>query len=372
MKFNDLDLYNNHLNKKIIKDLKNTISENNFIFGKSVIKLENTLSNLTGSKYAITLASGTDALLLSLMSLNLKADDEIIIPAFSWLSILEVVLLLKLKPKFVDINKNSFNCDIKKIENTINKKTRVIVSTSLFGRSADLEILKNICNKNNIVHIEDAAQNFGSYIKNQNSCNIAHITCTSFFPSKNLGAFGDGGAIFTNNKIINNKIIKLRNHGQHRYNESKFIGVNSRIGSIQASILNSKLKDFKNKKKRQQTLYKKYCNFFDKNNITGFTRPRHNREFNDMNSQFSMIVKKRNLLIKYLKKYKINYKIYYSKPLYRQFSYKKKVYLENTEFVCKKIISLPFNDISISRFSSVLKKLQKIISKDRGIFFEKK
>ena len=371
---NDLDIYNRSLNKEILVELKKNIKENNFIFGKSVQKFESKLSNYTKSKYSITVGSGTDALLLSLMSLNLNKDDEVIIPSFSWLSVLEVVLLLGLKFKFVDTCLKSFNLDIKSLKKTINKNTRVIISTSLFGRSIDLIELKKICKKNQIILIEDGAQNFGSKIGNLSALNIADLTCTSFFPSKNLGCYGDGGAIFTNKKSLAVKLKKLRNHGQSKYNESRLVGINSRLGSLQASILIEKLKDINNKKNKQVFLYKKYEKFFNKKNIAGFPSEDTSKKikFDNMYCQFSILVKNRKKFIKLLKKNKIDYKIYYSKPLFKQFNIKQNYKLKNTEYICDKIISLPFNDISIKRQKKVFTVLDKIIKLNQGIFFEKK
>lgn len=373
MKFNDLDIYNKYLNKKIKRVIDTTVKENNFIFGNSVTKLESYLSKFVGCNNTISVGSGTDALFLSLMSLDLNPGDQVIIPSFSWLSVMEVVLLLHLKPIFVDTDINSFNLDISKIEKLITNKTKVIISTSLFGRSVDLKKLKSIASKNRLVLIEDAAQNFGSNIGHENACNIADISCTSFFPTKNLGCFGDGGAIFTNNNKIAKKIKMLRNHGQKSYNKSNFIGLNSRIGSIQASILLEKVKDLNKKKIRHRNTYNRYSKFFSSKKISGFPECRFsNNYYDDMNSQFSIIVRKRKLLIHYLNKYKVEYKIYYSKPLYNQFNFKKNDRLFNTEFICKNIISLPFNEFSKIRFNKTLNILEKIIKKNKGIFFEKK
>ena len=369
---NDLDLYNKKLNNKIRKSLNKEIDNNNFIFGKSVKNLENKLSKLTNIKYVASVGSGTDALLLSLLCLNLKKNDQIIIPSFSWLSVLEVVLMLGLKPIYAETDLETFNQDLKSVKKLINKKTKVIISTSLFGRSADLIKLKEICKKKKIILIEDAAQNFGSKIKKKDSCSFADLTCTSFFPSKNLGCFGDGGAVFTKKKKFNNLKLILRNHGQKKYNDSTCVGINSRLGSLQAAVLIEKLKDFKSKKKKQKSIYKKYSEFFQKNNIKGFPLERDsNKNFDDMNNQFSMIVKKRASLIKEFNKYNIKFKIYYSKPLYKQFKIKNKIYLKKTEYLCKNIISLPFNDISSKRSKKVLANLQKIIDNNRSIFFEK-
>ena len=370
--FNDLDLYNKKYKKKIFKSIQKTINENNFIFGKDVKKLERNLSKYIGSKYVCTVGSGTDALLISLLSLNLKKGDEIIIPSFSWLSVVEVVLLLRLKPIFVDVSIEDFNLDIYKVKKLITKKTRVVISTSLFGRTCDLKKLKTLLPKN-ILLIEDGAQNLGSIFKGKNSLNIADISCTSFFPSKNLGSFGDGGAIFTNDNLLYKKIVKLRNHGQLKYSvTSSGPGLNSRLGSIQATILLEKLKVLDKKIKNQIKLYNKYQSFFSNLGVVGFPLIRNHSKIKDAVSAFNLLVKNRSKLIKIFKKKKIPYKIYYPKPLYRQYQLKNKIKFKNTEFLCKSIISLPFNDLSVNRFDLIKNKLREIITNNKKFFFEKK
>lgn len=371
MKFNDLDIINSNLNNRILTNLTKTIKENKFIFSKEVNKLEKKLKKLSNSRYAITTGSGTDSLILSLMAIKQKKNkNEIIIPAFSWLSVAEAVLLLGYKPIYADVETMTFNISVKDVQKKINKKTLAIISTSLFGRSCDLIKLREICKKKRIMFIEDAAQNFGSKIRKKNSCAIADITCTSFFPTKNLGGYGDGGAIFTNKKNLYDKILKLRNHGQTRYSESNMIGLNSRIGSLQASILNEKTLEFRKKIKNQIKTYKSYQKFFEKNFITGFPKYKSG----DSVSHFNILVKKRPSFIKNLKKHNIDYKIYYPKPLYKQFNQKfdRKILMNNCENICKKIISLPFNDHSKKRHKMVLRALQNIINKNKYYFFEKK
>ena len=369
--FNDLDLYNKKYKKKAIKSIAKALDENNFIFGNTIKKLENKLSKFTGSKYVCTVGSGTDALLISLLALELKKGDEIIIPSFSWLSVLEVVLLLNLKPIFVDSNLDDFNINVGHVQKLLNKKTKAIISTSLFGRTCDLKELKKILPKN-IKLIEDGAQNLGSIFEKRNSLNVADISCTSFFPSKNLGSFGDGGAIFTNNRKIYKKILMLRNHGQIKYSiTATGPGLNSRLGSIQASVLIEKLGGIKLKINNQIKLYKKYQNFFLKNKIFGFPKIRVNSRIKDAVSMFNLVVRKRNKLINIFKKRKIPFKIYYPKPLYKQYKLKNKIRLKNTEFLCKSVISLPFNDLSEKRFNVIKNHLKKIIINDKKIFFLK-
>ncbi|MDC3008032.1 aminotransferase class I/II-fold pyridoxal phosphate-dependent enzyme [Candidatus Pelagibacter sp.] len=369
--FNDLDLYNKKNKKLILKSVTKTIDKNNFIFDQNVDKLEKRLSKFTGSKYVCTVGSGTDALLLSLLSLNLKKGDEIIIPSFSWLSVVEVVLFLNLKPIFTETNLVNFNLNIEHVKKLISKRTKAIITTSLFGRTCDLEKIKSSLPKK-IKLIEDGAQNFGSILNGKSSLNIADISCTSFFPSKNLGSFGDGGAIFTNNNLIYKRIKMLRNHGQLKYSiTATGPGINSRLGSIQATVLLEKLKKIKSKITSQIRVYEKYQKFFIKNNIVGFPKIRIKSKMVDALSAFNLVVKNRNKLINIFKKKNIPFKIYYPKPLYDQYNLKYKNKLKNTEFLCNSIISLPFNDLSQKRFNLIKYKLEKIIKKNKKIFFQK-
>ena len=374
MRFNDLDIYNKSLNNIILKSIQKELNKNNFIFSSTVKKLENNLLKKVGSNYSVTTGSGSDSLTLSLLSLNISKEDEVIIPSFSWLSVLESVLIVGAKPIFIDTDLNTFNLDILDLKKKITKKTKAVISTSLFGRTCDLYSIKNILKKKKIILIEDGAQNFGSILKGKNSLNVADISCTSFFPSKNLGAYGDGGAVFSNKKKFIKTIYKLRNHGQSKYSiaSTDRPGLNSRIGTIQASILLEKLKKIKSKISKQNILYKRYQNFFLKENIAGFPLYRNSSKIKDSYSSFNIMVKKRNKLISIFNKNKIPFKVYYPRPLYKQYKLKKKIKLKNTEFLCKSIISLPYNDLSKKRFNLVLRKLKKIITKDRKIFFEKK
>ncbi len=370
MRFNDLDILNTENKKIFIQGFENTLNKNNFIFGNEVLMLERKLSKMTKNKYCVTVGSGTDALYLSLLSIKIKKNDQILIPSFSWLSVLEVVLMLGAKPVFIKTNRQTFNIDEVDILKKINKNTKAIISTSLFGRSSNLNFIKSLCKRKKIYHIEDAAQNFGSKINNTDACSIADITCTSFFPSKNLGCFGDGGAIFTNKKKIYSLIKILRNHGQITYSNSKDIGINSRLGSIQAAIILNKLKFFKKQIRLQRLTYKKLQKFFFEKNIVGFPTVMTK----DQNSYclFNILVKNRKKLIKLLNRDKIPYKIYYSRPLYKQYRIVNKFKCKVTEQICNQIISLPFNYLSKSRFKTTTEKLSKIIKKNRSIFFEKK
>jgi UDP-2-acetamido-2-deoxy-ribo-hexuluronate aminotransferase len=366
MRFNDLDLLNKRILKKLQVRSQKIFKKNNFIFGEEVHKLEKKLESITKSNYCISVGSGTDALLICLLSLNLKKNDEVLIPSFSWLSVVEVVLLVGAKPVFLETDNSNFNLDISCITKNINKKTKAIISTSLFGRTADLFKINKICKKNKIIHIEDAAQNFGSKLNNIDSCIIADMTCVSFFPSKNLGCFGDGGAIFTNSKKKSKTLKMLRNHGTEKYSQGKIIGLNSRIGTLQAGILLEKLKYFNKQINLQRRTYESYQNFFNSKNIKGF--PISIKKDQNAYSHFNLMVKNRKKLTKYLVKFKVPFKIYYSTPLYKQYNLNIKFNCNVTNKICKNIISLPFNFVDLKRHKNTLNILNKIIAMDRKIF----
>ena len=244
MRINFIDIKKQYqkMKSEIDKSILDVVNSGDFIMGQSILDLEKNLNKYIGSKHAISCSSGTDALLLSLMALDIAPGDEVITTPFTFISTVEVITLLKAKPVFVDIDPETFNIDYKLIEAAITAKTRAIIPVSLFGQTPDIDEINNIAKKNNLIVIEDAAQSFGALYKQNKSCNITDIACTSFFPSKPLGCYGDGGAIFTNNSILSEKIISLRNHGQKSKYNYVYTGINGRLDTIQAAILNIKLK----------------------------------------------------------------------------------------------------------------------------------
>ncbi len=196
-------------------------------------------------KHAISCSSGTDALILSMMALDIKAGDEIITTPFSFIATAETIAFLGAVPVFVDIDKDTYNIDYNKIEEKITNRTKAIIPVSLYGQMAEMEQINQIAKKYNLHVIEDAAQSFGASMKEIKSCNASLIGCTSFFPAKPLGCYGDGGALFTNNDKIAEKIKSLRLHGQTKRYYHKYIGIGGRLDNLQASILNVKLKYIK-------------------------------------------------------------------------------------------------------------------------------
>ena len=342
-KFNNLNTQYLKNKKNIDKSIFQVVKHCNFIMGKETTELEYKLKKFTNSKYCITVSSGTDALLISLMSLNIKPGDEVITTSFSWISTAEVIVNLGAKPIFIDVDHNTGLIKENLIKKMITKKTKAVIIVSLFGQIPNINHINSICNKNNIPVIEDAAQSFGSKYKNKYSCNLTTIGCTSFFPTKNLGCYGDGGAIFTNSYKIQKACKEIRLNGKNNYNNFVRIGVQGRMDTIQASILIAKLKSFKKELKLRKIFAAKYLKAFSKNQpkikIVG------SEKFNSSSwPTFNILVKNRDKLKKFLEKKNILTKIYYNKPmpLYSPYSKFKKTKINGAKNISKNILSLPF------------------------------
>jgi UDP-2-acetamido-2-deoxy-ribo-hexuluronate aminotransferase len=223
--FANLQLQYQTYKKKLIANIQNVLNKSNYILGEEVQILEQELQKFTGAKYAITCSSGTDALLLALMAIDIQPGDEVITTPFTWISTGEMIALLKAKPVFVDIEPDTYNIDANLIEKAITKKTKAIMPVSLYGQPADMDKIQAIADKYNLKVIIDGAQSFGSTYNDKTDSNLGDISTTSFFPSKPLGCYGDGGAVFTNNEEYANKIKLLRVHGQNKKYHHKYIGI---------------------------------------------------------------------------------------------------------------------------------------------------
>ena len=217
-----------------------------FILGPEVKELEEKLSKYTGAKNCVTVSSGTDSLLIALMALEVGSGDEIITVPYTWISTAEVVSLLGAKPVFVDIRDDTWNMDERLLESAITNKTKAIMPVSIYGQVPNMESINAIAKKHSLPVIEDAAQSFGATYKNQKSCNLSTIGSTSFFPSKPLGCYGDGGALFTNDDELADKFRWIRVHGQQRKHHHPILGLNGRMDTIQAAILLEILELFPN------------------------------------------------------------------------------------------------------------------------------
>lgn len=344
MKFVNLERQSKKILSKNIKSLRKILSSSQFIMGDDVLKLENKLKKFTKSKYCITTSSGTDALLIALMSLNLKKGAEIITTPFTYVATSEIILRLGFKPVYVDIDCDTCNILPSEIEKKISKKTGAIIPVSLFGQTANFKKIVNIGKLYKIPIIEDAAQSFGAKHFGSRSCNLSDIGCTSFFPTKSLGAYGDGGAIFTNKKKIAEKCQIIRSHGQIKKYDYKILGVNGRLDTIQASFLLNKLDIFEEELKRRKLKARYYMN---KLNIKEIKFLKTDKGNSNIHTLFNILVKNRNKLAIFLKQKKIPTMIYYPKPLnfYGPFKKYKENFknLKNSYKVCEEILSLPFS-----------------------------
>ena len=341
IKIFDLTKQYKSLDNQISNNVKQILASGNYILGNNVKNFEIAFAKFVGSKYAISCNSGTDALLLSLKSLNINKGDEIITTPFTYFATVESIILAGAKPVFVDIDPYTFNIDYTNIENAITNKTKAIIPVHIFGQISNIVKIKKICKQYNLKLIEDCAQAFGAKEDKLYAGTFGDFGCFSFFPTKNLGCAGDGGMMVTNNPRNMNMAKQLRNHGGATRNLHNYVGYNSRLDEIQASILLIKLKNikkFNNKRRKIASLYKTQI----ENNkiITPYELNSSSHVYN----QFTLIVKNRNKFIKYLSKYKIPYGIYYPLPIYKQkalklFNYKYK--LNNVEKITKQCVSLP-------------------------------
>jgi UDP-2-acetamido-2-deoxy-ribo-hexuluronate aminotransferase len=323
-----------------------------FINGPAVNAFSRNLETYLNVKHVIPCANGTDALQIALMALDLKPGDEVITPPFTFIATVEVVALLGLKPVFVDVHPDTFNLDCTKLEKAITEKTKAIVPVHLFGQSADLENIMGIADKYNIPVIEDNAQSIGAEYTFSNGSvkklgTIATMGCISFFPSKNLGCYGDGGAICTNNSDLAEKLKQISNHGSKIKYYHDIIGINSRLDTLQAVILDIKLKQLDQYISARQEAAKQYDVAFS--NHPKIKVPVRDIKSTHVFHQYTLQIDEhsRDPLKGYLNSFGIPAMIYYPFPLHLQNAYKYLGYRENdfpvTEKLCKTVLSLPMH-----------------------------
>ena len=271
MEFIDLKTQYARLKAEIDSGIQRVLDHGQYILGPEVAELEEKLAAYTGAKYCITCANGTDALQIAQMALGIGVGDEVITPGFTYIATAETVALLGAKPVYVDVDPKTYNLDVTKLEAAITPKTKAIIPVSLYGQCADFDAINAIAQKYNIPVIEDAAQSFGATYKGRKSCNLSTIACTSFFPSKPLGCYGDGGAIFTNDEELAKVIRQIARHGQDRRYHHIRVGVNSRLDTLQAAILLPKLAVLDEEIQARQKVADTYTRLF--NEIGIFTTP---------------------------------------------------------------------------------------------------
>lgn len=355
MEFNDLKAQYQHLKKEIDSNIQKMIVSAHYILGQEVNELEQKLNEYVGAKHCITVANGTDALLIPLMAWNVGPGDAVFIPSFTFMSTAEVVALRGATPVFVDIDPNTFNMDPSQLEIALEHTIKngqlipkAIIPVDLFGQPADYERILPIAKKHNLKVIEDAAQGFGGSYQKKKAGSFGHVATTSFFPAKPLGCYGDGGAIFTDDDELADLIRSIRVHGkgQDKYDNLR-IGLNSRLDTLQAAILLPKLEAFKqfelDQRNRWATLYNELLSDVVK---TPFVP----KEMISSWAQHTIQCKskeERDLLQDYLKEKEIPTMIYYKKPLHLQKAFSYLGYKEGdlpiSEHMSNCVLSLPMH-----------------------------
>lgn len=343
IEFIDLGKQYSILEDEIQKRINSVLQHRKFILGPEVKELEEKLAAFVSMKHCIAMASGTDALLAALMALDIQRDDEVITSPFSFISTAETIALIGAKPVFVDIDEKTYNMDPTKIVAAISKKTKAILPVSLYGQCADFDAINEIAGKFHLPVIEDGAQSFGAAYTGKKSCSLTTIGCTSFFPSKPLGCYGDGGAAFTNHDDLAKKMRQIRVHGQDgRYNHP-LIGFNGRMDTLQAAILLVKLGLFPEEIILRQKVGKRYTKRLKHHVLT----PMIGTHSTSVYAQYTIQVEDRDRLREMLESRGIPTAIHYPLPLHRQeaFSYlkKKEGSFPVSELAAKRVLSLPMH-----------------------------
>ncbi len=343
VKLVDLVAQYNQIKDEIDEAIHNVIDKGQFILGPANSEMEQNLAEYNGVKYALGCNSGTDALQLAMMARGYKKDDEIISIPMTFVATIEVMVLLGLKPVFVDVDPETYCIDPNLIEAKITDKTRAIIPVHLYGQSADMDPIMEIAGKHNLDVIEDCAQAIGATYKGQKTCTLGDAGCLSFFPAKNLGAYGDAGAILTDDDELAEKIKMIRVHGSQSKYEHTLLGINSRLDSIQAAVINVKLKyiDKWNELRRKHAA--RYTELLS--DIPGLVCPAIADENQHVFHQYTIQLDDRFGLQNFLRERGIATGIHYPIPLHLQPAFKNLGYNENdfpiSETVAKKVLSLP-------------------------------
>ena len=345
MEFVDLKSQYAALREAINARIQRVLDHGQYILGPEVAELERKLAEYTGTKYCVTCASGTEALLIALMALDIKPGDEVITTPFTFIATAEMIVLLGAKPVFVDIQPDTCNLDPAKIEAAITSKTHAIMPVSLYGQPADMDEINTIAAKYNLPVIEDAAQSFGAEYKGRKSCNLSTIGCTSFYPSKPLGCYGDGGAIFINDGTLAKTVREIRLHGQDGRYLHRRIGVGGRMDTIQCAVVLAKLERFEWELEQRRRIGKRYNELLSslKDRITPVAvRPDRTSAY----ALYTVLATQRDALQDRLRQRGVPTAVHYPMPIYRQPAYRTlapQADLQATEYVAQHVISMPMH-----------------------------
>ena len=371
IKMVDLQAQYARLSSEIDQAIKQVLLQGDFIQGSAVKQLESALSERYQVKNVISCANGTDALQLAFMALDLPKGSEIITPAFSYAALAEVLLLLELKPVFVEVDPATFLMDVSLIEAMITGNTRAIAPVHLYGQMVSMEPLLALAKKHNLYVVEDAAQAIGSQYCTPGEHGFAgtmgHIGTTSFFPSKNLGCFGDGGAIFTNDDDLAQRLRSMANHGQTVKYQHDILGLNSRLDTLQAAVLMAKLPHLHDFEKSRRAVAARYDEALG--SLDGLEIPVRTVDSSHVFHQYTITCKTaamRDGLKMYLAEHEIPSMIYYPRPLFLQTAYKQVVSMPISEDLCNRVLSLPIcPELDVEQQNYIILNIQNFIQKSQ-------
>lgn len=356
--FSDVSVKNSPI---FLSKISEVLKRGDFILGREVKKFEKEFASYIGAKYCVGVASGTDAILLSLRALNISKGSEVIVPAFTFISTATPILMVGARPVFVDVKQNLPVIDENKIIQSVTKKTHAIIVVHLYGYPCNLEKIKLIAKRHRISLIEDCSQAHGTVYKNKKVGSVGDLSVFSFYPTKNIGAFGDGGAVITSNKKINNLLHLLRDHGQIQKYHYKLLGYNSRLDAIQAAILRIKLEQVIGDSKKKELIVKGYIKRLSKLPV----------DFFDTDNSLSKIfyhlfvirTKERDMLYRFLKSKGISCGIHYPKALPDEKIFENFVngkYFPNAREHASSVLSLPlFPNMKEEQLEYVIKMIEK-------------
>jgi len=371
IKMVDLQAQYARLSSEIDQGIKQVLLQGDFIQGSAVKQLESALSERYQVKYVISCANGTDALQLAFMALDLPKGSEVITPAFSYAALAEVLLLLELKPVFVEVDPATFLMDVSLVEALITENTSAIAPVHLYGQMVSMEPLLALAKKHNLYVVEDAAQAIGSQYCTPNEHGFAgtmgHIGTTSFFPSKNLGCFGDGGAIFTNDDVLAQRLRSMANHGQTVKYQHDILGLNSRLDTLQAAVLMAKLPHLHDFEKSRRAVAARYDEALG--SLDGLEIPVRTVDSSHVFHQYTITCKTaamRDALKMYLAEHEIPSMIYYPRPLYLQTAYQQVVNLTISEDLCNRVLSLPIcPELDVEQQEYIINNIRNFIQKSQ-------
>ena len=339
MDFIDLKTQYQRIEQQLVERYQAVHAHGQYIMGPEVAELEQELAAFVGTTHCVGVASGTDALLIALMALGVGAGDEVITTPFSFIATAETIALLGATPVYVDIDEKTYNLNPHLLEAAISNITKAIIPVNLYGQCADFDAINSIADKYGIAVIEDAAQSFGATYKSRKSCALSTISCTSFFPSKPLGGYGDGGACFTNDEALAQAMSEIRVHGQSRRYYHTRLGINGRIDTLQAAFLLEKFAIFPEEVATRQQCGARYSEMLQTHVVTPYIEEHNTSAY----AQYTILVEKRERVLASLKEQGIPTAVHYPVPLQKQPALKAEVNFPVAERIADQVISIPMH-----------------------------